>query len=335
MFRFHRLLSAVLATGLAFACSACGGEAEVDVEGEGAQRYGYVEGQGGAGDESGSEIGAATVVAKAPTTKDKPTRKTRRKRRTSTKASKYKIAEGGVKQGGTVKGTCKLSAAPNLAVVPITKDVAPCEHEEHPSERAIYDAETLGLANCLIQLVDISTGKDWPEAMRSKAREVEIDQVKCIYVPHIAVARTKTQLVIHNSDAAEHNIHGYRGSMATTAFNVGTAAKARDIKPGTAYLKKAAKYILKCDIHPWMNAYVHVVNNPYFAVTDAKGNFEIKDVPPGSYTLRAWHESMVEEPITNGPEITGYSYGEDWEETRTVTVAADGTVTVEFVVPAP
>ena len=315
-------------------------EADVDLAGEGVARYGYLTPRAkaageGADEESVTEIGKATAVAKAGPKKNAPSPKRRTRRGRKGKAGKYEVIEGGVKDGGTIKGVFKLAAKPTLAPIPITKDVAPCLHKEHPSERAVYDAETLALANCVVMLVDITKGKDWPESLRTKSRTSELDQVKCIYVPHILVTRTKTQIVVHNSDKAEHNIHGYLESMANSIVNAGTAAEVRNIKPAELYLKKAGKYILKCDIHPWMNAYIHVVANPYYAVTNAKGEFELKDVPPGKYTLRAWHESMAEEAVTSGPEITGYNYGPDWEETRSVTVEAGGTVTADFLVPLP
>ena len=117
-----------------------------------------------------------------------------------------------------------------------------------------------------------------------------------LHVPHILVVRTKTQLLFDNSDNALHNVHGYKESLLQTAFNVGSPALSKAVESNEAYLSDAAKYIVKCDIHPWMNAYIFAVTNPYYAVTDAKGQYSIDGVPPGTYQLEAWHEGMTEEP---------------------------------------
>ncbi len=136
---------------------------------------------------------------------------------------------------------------------------------------------------------------------------VVIDQRGCVYTPRVVGVRIGQTLQIKNSDALLHNVHGLSGK--DNSFNVGQPTA------GLVYQWKAKNeevmLHLKCDIHNWMNAYIGVVTNPYFAVSDATGTFQIDKVPPGTYTLQAWHERF-------GPT------------TKMVTVKAGSVTTIEF-----
>jgi plastocyanin len=136
---------------------------------------------------------------------------------------------------------------------------------------------------------------------------VMIDQKGCVFLPRVVGVRVGQTLQIKNSDSFLHNAHGLSGK--DNSFNVGqpTAGNVFNFKP------KAEEVMLhlKCDIHNWMNAYVGIVTNPYFAVSDTMGAFEIDKVPAGTYMLQAWHERY-------GPV------------TRSVTVKAGAATTVDF-----
>jgi plastocyanin len=136
---------------------------------------------------------------------------------------------------------------------------------------------------------------------------VVIDQRGCVYTPRVVGVRIGQTLQIKNSDALLHNVHGLSGK--DNSFNVGQPTA------GLVYQWKAKNeevmLHLKCDIHNWMNAYIGVVTNPYFAVSDATGTFQIDKVPPGTYTLQAWHERF-------GPT------------TKMVTVRAGAVTTIDF-----
>ena len=242
-----------------------------------------------------------------------------------------------VEEGGTIRGVVKLDKPVILWATPVQKDEAACGHPEIPTQRIIFDAATLGVQNAVVYLADITQGKDWegPPAAEEDERTVLQDQVGCKYVPHVQVARENTQLVVRNSDSAEHNIHGYLNTALNTAFNFGTAANSTVDEAGDAFLERAGKYILKCDIHPWMNAFILVVTHPYHVVTDEQGAFVLENVPPGEYTLACWHEGMTETPRVKDGAISGYTYGVDVLEQQKVTVAPSGEATVEFVLAAP
>jgi hypothetical protein len=101
-----------------------------------------------------------------------------------------------------------------------------------------------------------------------------------------------TALAVLNNDAVLHNVHGTTetGGSPLTVFNI-----AMPFKGGKSpqVLKRPGAIKLRCDAgHTWMSAYVHVFDHPFYAVTDAKGRFTIKDVPPGKYTLEYWHEPI-------------------------------------------
>jgi len=136
---------------------------------------------------------------------------------------------------------------------------------------------------------------------------VVIDQRGCIYTPRVVGVRVGQIVQIKNGDAFLHNVHGLSGK--DNSFNVGQPTA------GLVYQWKAKNeevmLHLKCDIHNWMNAYIGVVTNPYFAVSDTTGTFQIDRVPPGTYTLQVWHERFG-------------------ALTKTITVKAGAATTVEF-----
>ena len=115
-----------------------------------------------------------------------------------------------------------------------------------------------------------------------------IDQKDCRYHPHVFGMRVGQPLEIINSDPTLHNIHALPKS--NQEFNTGQPIQG--MKTTHTFTAKEVMVPFKCDVHGWMNAYVGVVNHPYFAVTDKDGKFELKGVPPGTYTIEAWHEKL-------------------------------------------
>ncbi len=120
------------------------------------------------------------------------------------------------------------------------------------------------------------------------AEVVKFDQNGCHYVPHVTGLMVGQALEIWNSDSTLHNIHSL--AKESKEFNVGMPIKGMKVKK--TFDKPEIMVKLKCDVHPWMNAYIGVLTHPYFTVTDETGKFEIKDLPPGKYTLEAWHETF-------------------------------------------
>jgi plastocyanin len=118
------------------------------------------------------------------------------------------------------------------------------------------------------------------------APEVVVDQSDCTYRPRVQAALVGQKVVAKNTDPILHNVHTYLGKA--TLFNKGMPNA--EAKPITHVAGKDGVIRWKCDVHTWMRAYVGVNKNPYQAVTGDDGSFKIEGLPPGTYTLEAWHE---------------------------------------------
>jgi len=132
--------------------------------------------------------------------------------------------------------------------------------------------------------VDAIPGKDFP----MPAQHVVVDQKKMTFVPHVAVVLKGTTVDFLNSDPVGHNVYwpSISGNKKL-AHNLGTWPQGQ--KKSFQFTDLGAAALL-CNVHPEMSGYVVVAPTPYFAVTAKDGSFEIKDVPPGHYTLKTWSE---------------------------------------------
>ena len=120
------------------------------------------------------------------------------------------------------------------------------------------------------------------------AEPVKLDQQACRYRPHVLGVRAGQKLAISNSDDTLHNIHAMPN--VNTEWNKGQALK--NIVDEKVFTAREVMVPFKCDVHNWMRAYVGVSDHPYFAVTHAGGQFELKSLPAGTYTVEAWHEKL-------------------------------------------
>ena len=145
------------------------------------------------------------------------------------------------------------------------------------------------LANVFVYLEGVE-GKPVPPA---PSAAVEFDQHGCWYKPHVFGIRVGQKLEIRNSDQTMHNVHGM--GEGDLGFN---EAMAQGAAPMTKVFTAPAHGVkVKCDVHGWMGAYAHVMEHPWFAVSGADGKFAIPGVPPGNYTLVAWHETLGTQKI--------------------------------------
>ncbi len=122
---------------------------------------------------------------------------------------------------------------------------------------------------------------------------VEIDQVGCSYHPHVFGMMAKQVLLIKNGDDTLHNIHAMPTSPNNKEFNLGQPNKGMEAKKTFAEPEIMVKF--KCDVHPWMSAYVGVLNHPFFATTGEDGSFALKNLPAGEYEIATWHEKYGEQ----------------------------------------
>src|SRR5438128_7712092 len=194
---------------------------------------------------------------------------------------------------GTIKGHVHLSGKlPGNPIIRMGMD--PMCSKINAGKRILQEYVVATVAGSLAN-VFVRLQGNVPQSPVS-TQPVVIDQRGCVYAPRVVGVRAGQVLQIKNSDALMHNVHGLSGK--DNSFNVGQPAA------GMVYQWKAKNeeimVHLKCDIHNWMNAYIGVVTNPYFAVSDTAGTFQIDKIPPGTYTLQAWHErfGMLTKTVT-------------------------------------
>jgi hypothetical protein len=165
------------------------------------------------------------------------------------------------------------------------------QHPDPVQEQTVVADEKGNLANVIVAIKK-EEGKDLPGEVPKEP--AVLDQKGCMYEPHVLAMMTGQEFVVKNQDPFLHNVHSL--SMINPAFNFGQPTKddGKKIEP-----MKAAEYFrVKCDVHPWMSAYVGVFEHPYFAVTKEDGTYDIKTegLPDGEYTLTFWHERYASDP---------------------------------------
>ncbi|MEX2015296.1 MAG: carboxypeptidase regulatory-like domain-containing protein [Candidatus Hydrogenedentales bacterium] len=208
-------------------------------------------------------------------------------------ASNDAAATGGV-GSAAVAGLAKFEGeAPKPRPIDVSADQKCAEmHKDNPLlSDAVVISEAGDVANVLVY---VSNPPDKQYA--APAEPVVLDQTGCQYVPHILVARVDQEIEIRNSDPLLHNVRSF--ARRNRPFNMGQPeASPPRMK---AYNKPEQEIKIKCDVHPWMTAYLFVMEHPFYSVTDESGKFRIENLPAGTYTLKAWHERMgeVEQEVT-------------------------------------
>lgn len=192
---------------------------------------------------------------------------------------------------GQVSGTMRFEGtAPPRTVIKMSADPK-CDamhaNGKVGSEEVLVSKEGQ-LANVFIYVKKGLEGKEFP----APATSAELDQKGCMYEPHVLGMMVGQKLDIVSSDTTLHNVHCM--SKENPEFNFGMPG------PGSrdrVFRKAESPIKFKCDVHPWMGAWLHVVPHPFFAVSDRAGAWTIKGLPAGSYTLAAWHEKYGEQEI--------------------------------------
>jgi len=185
---------------------------------------------------------------------------------------------------GTVTGTVKFEGtAPKLR--PLKMDADPGCAKKHsgpvmPEVLVLGDGNTLG--NIFVRVKGVSGSHSTP------ADSVVMDQNGCQYSPHVLGVMVGQKFLIKNSDGLLHNVHSL--AKVNQAFNRAMPAAVTETE--YTFDKEELMFKIKCDVHPWMKAYVGVITHPYYDVTGTDGKFEIKGVPAGSYEVEIWHERL-------------------------------------------
>lgn len=226
---------------------------------------------------------------------------------------------------GTLKGRVVFAGDPPAHKMLIekgqTKDVKDanvCAANGIPSEELIVDAATKGVKNAIVYIPRPTAVK--PEAeSAAKAVSVEFDQKGCIFEPHVVAVMKGAKIEVKSNDPIGHNVNA--ALVNNTKFNTQIPPNS---PPMTVVTKsqESAPIKIVCDIHGWMSAWWFIANNPYFAVTNEKGEFEIKDVPAGTQKVVVWAESIAPKGYLTPPS------GEPLD------IKADGETTKEYMIDA-
>jgi len=194
-----------------------------------------------------------------------------------------------VETGAQVKGIVSFRGIVPLAeTMQVTADAELCGKEVRIQPVQV-NAETLGLRHVVVSI------KDVPSLMAGPVPKRLIENTGCAFVPRVGAALLGDFLEIYNRDSFLHNTHIKVGKK--TFLNVAQVAGSRPIMKT---LKRVGLHDIRCDKHTFMAGSLQVFAHPYFAVTDELGAFQLPPLPPGSYTLVVWHETLgsLEQEIT-------------------------------------
>jgi plastocyanin len=192
---------------------------------------------------------------------------------------------------GVVKGKVIFKGDPDDAkfrrtVVDTSKDPN-CKHKKKRigSWSIILNKKTdpVTIQNVLVRVVEGLPDHKWPVPDEA----VVLNQEGCEYEPHVLGIMEGQKLIVKNSDPTNHNIHFLPEANQQHNFTQPKEGMTQELT-----LTAEDPFKIKCDVHPWMGAYIGVFNHPFFAVTGDDGTFTITGLPPGKYVIRAWHEEF-------------------------------------------
>lgn len=195
-------------------------------------------------------------------------------------AQAYEVVD--VTGGGSITGTVKFAGTPPAPEkINITKDTQACGTEKTKPDLVV--GADGGIANVVV-IVKASKGKK----LEVPAAPVTFDQKGCEYQPHVLAVPAGTTIEVLNPDGVLHNVH----VMGKANPEANRAMPKFQKKIQWKVEKPEAPIAVKCDAHPWMHAYWFVMDQPYYAITDASGKFAIADLPAGDYEVEVWHEKL-------------------------------------------
>jgi plastocyanin len=158
------------------------------------------------------------------------------------------------------------------------------KHATVPNEMLVLGSGN-AMANVMVRVVGgLPAGKAYP----TPSTPVVMEQQGCQYVPHVMGIMVGQTFKVLNEDGVLHNVHAL--PSVNRPFNMAMPPTRKEATE--SFAKAEGMFVIKCDVHPWMRAYIGVMSNPFFAVTKPDGKFQIANLPPGTYEIEAWHEKL-------------------------------------------
>ena len=194
---------------------------------------------------------------------------------------------GVVLAASSVSGTVTFAGkTPTLR--PLAMDAEPVCAKKHsgpvPNELLVLgNGNTMGNIMVFVSK-GLPAGKTWP----ASKNPVVLDQNGCIYKPHVMGIMVGQPYKILNSDGLAHNVHTL--PKVNKSFNRSMPGTLKEVT--TTFDKAEPIFQVKCDVHPWMNAFIGVFDHPFFSVTATDGKYTIANLEPGTYEITAWHERL-------------------------------------------
>jgi plastocyanin len=186
---------------------------------------------------------------------------------------------------GNITGAIKLEGeAPKPEGIKMNADPVCVREGKGTTTEFILTGDGGALQNVFVYVKDGLGNRTFPTPSTS----LVLDQKGCHYRPHVFGIMVGQPLEILNSDPTLHNIHALPKN--NQEFNTGQPIQG--MKFNHTFTTKEVMLPFKCDVHGWMNAYVGVLDHPYFSTTGQDGKFALKGLPPGTYTIEAWHEKL-------------------------------------------
>jgi plastocyanin len=206
--------------------------------------------------------------------------------------------------GSSVKGAVKFEGtAPKGTRIDMSADPLCAKAHTTPiTTEEVVVGPSGGLENVVVYVSEGLTTHDFPPPQQP----VTFEQKGCQYKPHVLAMQATQKLEIVNSDETTHNIHPSPSNNREWNMTQPHGAPLEQ-----TFAREEIAVPVKCNVHPWMKGYIAVFKHPFFAVTDKDGAFDLKNLPPGNYTITAWQEKLG-------------------TQTQKVTIAAGESKTLDF-----